>query len=90
MILEKYESRREGLERELAGCDDVKAAADCLGRALERLRIDARAEADTPALRRETDRLFEAAKQAALLMILTSVSRCANHLLSDIHLVLTG
>ena len=69
MILEKYESRREGLERELAGCEDVKAAADCLGRALERLRIDARAEADTPALRRETDRLFEAAKQAALLMM---------------------
>jgi len=69
MIREKYESRREALERELAGCEDVKAAADCLGRTLERLRIDARAEADSPALRRETDRLFEAARQAALLMM---------------------
>ena len=69
MITEKYESRREGLEKELAACEDVKAAADCLGRTLERLRIEARAEADTPALRRETDRLFEAAKQAALLMM---------------------
>ena len=69
MILDKYESRREALEKELAACEDVKAAADCLGRMLERLRIEARAEADTPALRRETDRLFEAAKQAALLMM---------------------
>ena len=69
MILDKYESRREALEKELAACEDVKAAADCLGRTLERLRIEARAEADTPALRRETDRLFEAAKQAALLMM---------------------
>lgn len=69
MILEKYESRREALEKELSACEDVKAAADCLGRTLERLRIEARAEADTPALRRETDRLFEAAKQAALLMM---------------------
>ncbi|MBO4884568.1 MAG: hypothetical protein J5602_04585 [Clostridia bacterium] len=69
MIREKYEPRREALERELTACEDVKAAADCLGRTLERLRIDARAEADTPALRRETDRLFEAAKQAALLMM---------------------
>ncbi|MBR4331794.1 MAG: hypothetical protein IKP72_03865 [Clostridia bacterium] len=69
MIREKYESRREALERELGACEDVKAAADCLGRTLERLRIEARAEADTPALRRETDRLFEAAKQAALLMM---------------------
>ncbi|MBR4441679.1 MAG: hypothetical protein IKS52_00215, partial [Clostridia bacterium] len=69
MIREKYEPRREALERELTACEDVKAAADCLGRTLERLRIDARAEADTPALRRETDRLFEAARQAALLMM---------------------
>ena len=69
MIREKYESRRESLERELTACEDVKAAADCLGRTLERLRIEARAEADTPALRRETDRLFEAARQAALLMM---------------------
>ena len=69
MIREKYESRREALEKELAACEDVKAAADCLGRTLERLRVEARAEADTPALRRETDRLFEAAKQAALLMM---------------------
>ncbi len=69
MILEKYESRREALERELNGCADVKAAADCLGRALERLRVEARADADTPALRREADRLFEAARQAALLMV---------------------
>lgn len=69
MIKDKYEPRREALERELNACEDVKAAADCLGRTLERLRIDARAEADTPALRRETDRLFEAAKQAALLMM---------------------
>ena len=69
MIQEKYEPRREALERELSACEDVKAAADCLGRTLERLRVEARAEADTPALRRETDRLFEAAKQAALLML---------------------
>ena len=39
MILEKYELRREALQKELAGSADVKAAADCLGRALERLRI---------------------------------------------------
>ena len=69
MIREKYEPRREALEKELAACVDVKAAADCLGRALERLRMDSRAEAETPALRRETDRLFDAAKQAALLMM---------------------
>ncbi|MBR0464629.1 MAG: hypothetical protein IJJ23_09685 [Clostridia bacterium] len=69
MIRENYETLRAGLEKEFAACSDVKDAADCVGRVLEKLRMQARAEAETPALSRETDRLFDAAKQASLLLL---------------------
>ena len=69
MIKELYDARRESLENDLSRCTDVKAAADCLGGALEKLRIDVRAGADTPAARHEVDRLFASARQAAYLMM---------------------
>ena len=67
-MLEAYEKRRAPLEEALKNCADVKEAADCLGRTMEQVRMDTRALADTAA-RREVDRLFEAAGQAALLMM---------------------
>ena len=69
MIKEIYDTRREALQKELSRCEDVKAAADCVGAALEKLRLDARAQADAPVLRHETDRLFASARQAACLML---------------------
>ena len=69
MIRELYDARREALEKELGGCEDVKAAADAIGSCLEKMRLEARSAAGTPALRRETDRVFESARQAARLML---------------------
>ena len=69
MIREHYEPLREDLEKSLAACSDVKDAADLLGRTLERLRMRVRTETETPALSREADRLFDAAKQASLLLL---------------------
>lgn len=67
-MLDAYSRRREALEEELKRCTDVKAAADELGRMLEQIRLEERGEI-VPAKRAEIDRLFEAAKQAALLMM---------------------
>ena len=67
-MLEAYDRRREALEKELSACVDAKAAADCLGKTLEQVRMEVRGGME-PAGRRETDRLFEAARQAALLMM---------------------
>ena len=68
-MLEAYERRRDALERALDGCTDVKAAADCLSAALEQTRMETRAALPDAAARREADRLFDAAKRAALLMM---------------------
>ena len=51
MIWEAYSRRRSALEAELAACDDVKAAADCLGRTLEQIRRETRSE--DPGLRHQ-------------------------------------
>ncbi len=69
MITNSYESLRGDLEKNLNACVDVKDAADALGRTLDKLRMETRSQADTPALSRETDRLFDAARQAALMML---------------------
>lgn len=66
-MLKSYEGRREALERELSAYTDVKAAADCLNRLLEKVRLDERALLDARA-RKQADRLFETARRAALLM----------------------
>ena len=68
-MLEAYERRRDALERALTACPDVKAAADCLTGALEQVRMETRAVLPDAAARREADRLFDAAKRAALLMM---------------------
>lgn len=68
-MLEAYERRRDALERALTACPDVKAATDCLTGALEQVRMETRAVLPDAAARREADRLFDAAKRAALLMM---------------------
>lgn len=68
-MLEAYEHRRDALERMLTTCPDVKAAADGLAGVLEQVRMETRAALPDAAARREADRLFDAAKRAALLMM---------------------
>ena len=68
-MLEAYERRRDALERALNTCSDVKAAADCLTGVLERVRMEERGTLPDTAARLEADRLFDAAKRAALLMV---------------------
>ena len=76
-MLEAYEHRRDALERALTACPDVKAAADCLAGALEQVRMETRAALPDAAARREADRLFDAAKRAALLMMsVTEADAC--------------
>lgn len=64
-----YNEKRDALQSSINACTDVKEAADCIGRVLEQLRPDVKAGYDTPAMRREADRLIDAAKQSAMLLI---------------------
>lgn len=66
-MLKSYEGRREALKGELSACPDVKAAADCLNRLLEQVRLEERAQLDGRS-RRQADRLFETARHAVLLL----------------------
>ncbi len=66
---EAYQQERDRLERELAACVDVKAAADCLCAGLERVRLSSREAGQDRRLRAQSDRLFEAARQALRCML---------------------
>ena len=64
-----YKEKRDALLTGINACTDVKEAADCIGRVLEQLRPDVKASFDNAAMRREADRLIDAAKQSAMLLI---------------------
>ena len=69
MIRDSYNGLRADLEKSLNAAVDVKDAADALGRTLDRLRMDTRVNADSALMSRETDRLFDAARQASRTML---------------------
>ena len=69
MIRDSYNGLRADLERSLDAATDVKDAADALGRTLDKLRMDTRLSSDNALMSRETDRLFDAARQASRMML---------------------
>ena len=67
-MLKEYQEKRDGLQKSLEQCEDVKAASDCVSACLERIRGEVRM-ALPPARREEADRLFRAASGAAALLM---------------------
>lgn len=62
-IMEIYQAERPRLEQELNAAKDVKAAADCMYAALERIRLEAGRSMDRQK-RAQADRVFRAAQEA--------------------------
>ncbi len=68
-MMEAYCQERDRIQRELETCQDVKAAADCLCAALERIRLKRGEAARDRRSRAQADRLFETARQALRCMM---------------------
>ena len=71
-MMEIYSRERDRLERELAQVGDVKAASDCVGRSLERMRLEYCSGLADRRGRAEADRLFDVARQSAKCMLAVS------------------
>lgn len=63
-LMEIYRRERTRMERELGTAKDVKAAADCLTRSIERVRLEYVSQMPDKTGRMQADRLFGTAREA--------------------------
>ncbi len=68
-MMEIYTAERERTERELSEAQDIKAAADVLCTALERMRLEYGRKVGQGARRSAADRLFDVSKQSVRCML---------------------